>query len=230
MDEDCSTTLNTLEIKHHEWFGTQVCITTISKKRRNCVQTINIRFEYILKFLRLISIDESKIIFMDETGFNISMRSIYGRSPRSAQPTKIVKSIRSKNISMSYRINTNKMIHYELLDRAYNRENYEASLSNLFSKLAEMNFTHCTFIMDNITAFRHLVLYLPPCSPFINPKRRHSGKIKANVRRSEPKNSEELMAEINSSYTLSNSADCMGFYKATKRYFDACPNKEEIHY
>ncbi|KII69998.1 hypothetical protein RF11_02307 [Thelohanellus kitauei] len=139
VDEDCSITLKELKIKLHERFGIQVCITTISKslgdflysfkrvhmipKRRNGVQTINSRFD----------IDESKIIFMDETGFNISMRSIYGRSPRNTQPTKMAKSIRCKNIN-----------------RAYNRENSGSFLSNSFSKLADMNFTHCTFIMDNV--------------------------------------------------------------------------------
>ncbi|KII73193.1 hypothetical protein RF11_06864 [Thelohanellus kitauei] len=118
-------------------------------ERRNWVQTKNILFEYILKFLRLICIDSSKIILMDETGFNLSTISIFGRSTRNTQPTKIVKCFRSKNISMSCCINKNQMIHYELLDRAYKRENKRAFLSNLFSKLADMNFTLCTFIMDN---------------------------------------------------------------------------------
>ncbi|KII73580.1 hypothetical protein RF11_05779 [Thelohanellus kitauei] len=170
-------------------------------ERRNSVQIINIRFEHILKFLCLISIDESKIIFGDVTIINISIKSIYGRSPRNTQPKNIVKSIRSINISKSCCINKNQTIHYELLDNAYNRENYGAFLSNLFSKFALMNFTHCRFIMDNvpfqkckiiqntITAFRHSVLYLPPYSPFHNPIEKAFGKIKANVRRSEPKNS-----------------------------------------
>ncbi|KII73855.1 hypothetical protein RF11_08227 [Thelohanellus kitauei] len=76
-----------------------------------------------MKLIRLIRFDESKILFMDDSGFNISIRSIYGRSPRNTKPTKIVKYIRSKNISMLCCINKDQMIHCDLLDRAYYREN-----------------------------------------------------------------------------------------------------------
>ncbi|KII70247.1 hypothetical protein RF11_11573 [Thelohanellus kitauei] len=101
---------------------------------------------------------------------------------------KNVKSIISKNISMSGGINRDRMIHYELLDLGYYRENYSIFLSNIFSKLADMNFTHCTFIMDKvqfhkceiiqntITAFGNSVLYFPKYSPFYKYDLRHLAK------------------------------------------------------
>ncbi|KII66115.1 hypothetical protein RF11_11930 [Thelohanellus kitauei] len=76
---------------------------------------------------------------------------------------KIVKSIRSKNISISN--DTLRITH-----RVYDRETYGPILSELFSEFADMNFTHCAFIMDNvpfhkceiiqntITAFGHSVM------------------------------------------------------------------------
>ncbi|KII73661.1 hypothetical protein RF11_12212 [Thelohanellus kitauei] len=185
VDENCTVTLKEIKIKLQERFGIQ---------RRNCPTTNNIQYDLIIQFLRLISVDESRIIFMDVTGFNISMRSVYARSLRNTQPTKVVKSIRSKNVSMSCCINKDRMIFYELTERPYNRNNYGAFLLNLFTKLEELHLNRCTFIMDNvpfhkcqeirnsITAFGHSVIYLPPYTPFLNPIKEAFSKIKDRVR------------------------------------------------
>lgn len=258
VDEDCSITLKEIKRKLNERFQLQVCISTISNVlgdfmysfkrvhlvpiRRNCINTINLRFQYIVKLLRIISNEESKIIFVDETGFNVSMRSLYGRSRKNTYPTKIVKSIRSKNISMSCCISKDRMIYYELIERAYNRENYGAFLTNLFAKLIEIGWHNCTLIMDNvpfhkceeiqnsIVAFGHSVLYLPPYSPFLNPIEEAFSKIKDRVRRSQPKNSEELMTAIQTSYSSVSPNDCTGYYNHMKSYIDDCLNNQEIDY
>jgi hypothetical protein len=55
--------------------------------------------------------DENNVVFVDEFGVDISIRLAYGRSEVGTVAKKIVRSIRSKNFSVSAAISRNGLVH-----------------------------------------------------------------------------------------------------------------------
>lgn len=58
------------------------------------------RVAYARDFLGRFSIDQTNLFYMDEVGFNVSMRRAYGYSPRGTRATIAVPHIRSKNLTV----------------------------------------------------------------------------------------------------------------------------------
>lgn len=70
-------------------------------EKRNDPNTIEKRQIYVEDFMSMVSTtDESKIYFLDEVGFNVSMRTKGGRSRVGTRAIRIIPSIRSRNISI----------------------------------------------------------------------------------------------------------------------------------
>lgn len=256
IDEDCSITLKQIKAKLSANKQVDVSESSISKQikafnysfkrvglvpeRRNADDVIENRAQYVADICRLIALDRTVLLFLDETGFNVSMRSIYGRASLNSTPKKKVRAIHSKNLSMSCCISRHEIIFYEVQEVPYNRESYGGYLSRLFAVLCEKNLQGCTFVLDNvpfhrsaiiqqsIRAFGHCVLYLPAYSPFLNPIEEVFSKIKTIVRRSEPTNVGDLLEKIRSAANQITREDCIGYFEHTKDFFDVCLNREQI--
>ena len=67
----------------------------------NDAETLQIRFDYAREFFTLLASDDGdNILFLDEVGFNISMRSKRGRAVKGQRAIQIVPQIRNRNISV----------------------------------------------------------------------------------------------------------------------------------
>ncbi|KII64131.1 hypothetical protein RF11_02559 [Thelohanellus kitauei] len=190
IDENRYITIKSLKTKLLEHFEVNVRSSSISKaigsfnysfKRvhfvpqiRNSPENIEVRSTYTINLLRYLSGDQH-IFFIDETGFNVSMRSLYGRA---------------KNFSVACCITQSWVVHSETYERPYNREVYRAFLTNLFRTLQLRGTHNRVFVMDNVgfhkcdeiknlfTVYNPSVLYLPPYSPFLNPIEEAFSKVK----------------------------------------------------
>ena len=98
---------------------------------RNSDVNVELRYEYSNEYL---SLDENKILFLDEMGVNCSLRIGYGRSPVGSPAKKMVRSIRSKNYSICAGISKNGIVHYKTQNCAYNSNSFCNFLPNFLKK------------------------------------------------------------------------------------------------
>src|SRR5690606_11175157 len=135
-----------------------------------------------------------KCIFIDETGFNISMRRTYGRSLAGTKVRLQVPRLRSKNITVIAAISESGIVHYKVLDGNGNQNTFSEFLVELFTTLNANGLQSRILIMDNASFHKtgviqelikennHKVMYLPPYSPFLNPIEYFFNKWKSYIR------------------------------------------------
>jgi hypothetical protein len=69
--------------------------------RRNDERSLEERFIYLNNFMRILSdVDDTKFFFVDEVGFNVSMRTKCGRSTVGSKAVQTVQGLRTRNISV----------------------------------------------------------------------------------------------------------------------------------
>jgi transposase len=122
IDENCTLSLQQISNRVMEEFLISFPKSTISKimnefnyflkirnvyqKKRNFAETVEKRFVYAQKFLLLQSrYSENGFIFIDEIGFNVSMRASRGRSLVGNPAIKSVPALRTRNFSICCAIN-----------------------------------------------------------------------------------------------------------------------------
>ena len=254
VDADCALSLKTLADKVMDEFSISVSKSTINRildnfnyslkkihllpERRNATDNIQVRKEYALQFSALPSIySEDQIVFIDEVGFNVSMRTSRGRSPA----VTVVPCIRSRNISICCAMNRNGIIYFKVNNRAFNGENFIDYINELKPKLQEAGILNAKLIMDNVRFHRMAnvqtviaehgltAMYLPPYSPFLNPIENMFSKWKEITKRSNPRNEDELMSAIFNGSELVTSEDCAGYFRNMWSYIPRCLNEEEIY-
>ena len=96
IDDDCAITLKAMKAKIYDEFGVIVCEKTVDNcissfcytlkratvipVRQNDERTLEARYDYSVRFMEILSsTNEDHIFFVDEVGFNVSMRSKRGR-------------------------------------------------------------------------------------------------------------------------------------------------------
>ena len=258
IDEDCSISLKKLKSKVLERHGIEVSTSTIARAikgfnysfkrvkllpaRRNNSNTVAERKEYALSYNRCTQrLPQALIIFIDEVGFNVSMRTMMGRSEVGTAATKVVPQLRSRNISIVCAMNRTGILHYISRNRAINQEVFVDFIRQLKENLNGDNIGHPPLlIMDNVafhkcTAVREAIIeegcevkYLPPYSPFLNPIENLFSKWKTIVKRANPQNEGELMTAIQQGASLITSQDCDGYFCNMYRYIEKCVLGEEI--
>ncbi|KII61709.1 hypothetical protein RF11_09369 [Thelohanellus kitauei] len=102
-------------------------------ERRNIPGTIQERHDYVIKYLEY-SASNRFILFIDETGFDVSNRQSYGRAT-GGNPTE--KNIKSKNMSVCSAISRTSIMFDKVSERAFNNYLYMHFLSNLMNILNE---------------------------------------------------------------------------------------------
>lgn len=111
----------------------------------------------------LAEIDDSKIYFLDEVGFNISMHSRQGRSLRGTRAIKVIPALRSRNISICSVMSKNGLFDFNIQTRAFNTSTFHSYISSLMSKFEENVIQSAVLIMDNVpfhksTEIKNLIL------------------------------------------------------------------------
>lgn len=246
VDENCTLSLKRITTLIMDRFGVSVSTTTVFNclkslnyslkslklipQRRNAGDVLNTRKTYSEEFQRIEeSYPPNKIIFLDEVGFNISLRIRHGRAPIGVTPTTIVSNIRSKNISVCCAMTRCGMLYKKVSDRPYNALIFNEYLMSIFEQLRNNELRNCIFIMDNVAFHKcvsirttletegHRVMYLPPYSPSLNPIEEAFSKWKTIVKRANCRDLQELMAVIRSGWNEITVEDCDGFYRHMKR-------------
>jgi transposase len=257
IDSDFTVSLKRLVQKIDNVFGVSISKSTIARiiktfhyslkrlnlipERRNDPRTISLRCEYAQRFITLASVyAENQIIYIDEVGFNASMRTSRGRSLIGSPATLTVPSIRSRNISICCAMNIDGIILYETKNSAYNTESFSMFIANLIAQLRTFRMMSAIFIFDNVSfhkaeVVRELICregyaldYLPPYSPFLNPIENMFSEWKESVKRSNPRDENTLINNIATGAGLISQSDCIGFYRHMISYIPRCINNEVI--
>ncbi|KAG0421621.1 hypothetical protein DMUE_6280, partial [Dictyocoela muelleri] len=225
LDNDATLSLNSIKNKLYNDFSIITSLSTLHRAikgfhyslkrlsivpiRRNNRDTIESRYLYAQNFLRLLSEnDGSNLIFLDECGFQVSMRKNRGRSLKGSKAISIVQNIRSKNISVCAAIVKNCVLHHKIEITAYNIRKFHEFLTELIAVLNQKGIHGTTIIMDNVPFHKnieiqnlienagHNILYLPPYSPFLNPIENLFSQWKYKVKTSNCNNEDDLLRNI----------------------------------
>jgi transposase len=208
---------------------------------RNDLNTLEVRYQYAQNYIALpTQFSEDQLIFIDEVGFNVSMRCNRGRSLVGSPAVKRLPRLRSRNISVCCAMNKDGILLYQSQDYAFNKLSFKGFLENLILKLRDLNFPCAMLIMDNVAFHKSLevrevielsefnFMFLPPYSPFLNPIENMFSKWKNMVKRSNPCNEEDLMNSITSSVLTITASDCQGYFRNMSAYIPRCINRQVI--
>ena len=257
IDNDCGLTLKFMKSKILQDFGITVSEKTVDNyiasfsytlkrialipERRNNEKNILARYEYALKFFEVLSsISEDHIFFIDEVGFNISMRCKKGRSLKNTPAVQIVPGLRSKNISVCCAMTRNGITFFKSQLAAFKTSTFANFIDDIFIKINEMNITKAAVVMDNVPFHKHqtikdkfkesshILLFLPPYSPFLNPIENMFAKWKLLIKQSKPTSEQELLALIESCSGEISAENCSGFFRNVFSFLPKCMNKEQI--
>lgn len=258
VEEDVTISLNSICQRVNNEFNILIAKSTVARildafhfslkrihkipEKRNDTHTILLRLEYARHFISLPALySEDHYIFIDEVGFNVSMRVTRGRSLVGTPATQNVPSIRSRNISVCCAINKNGIILYETQPTPYKTTSFFTYITNLITNLRNRQIDNAIFIMDNVRFHKsetiislinqnnYGLLYLAPYSPFLNPIENMFSKWKNIVKRANPVNENDLMNAIHGGANLIREDDCNGYFRHMASYIPRCISSEVIN-
>lgn len=253
IEDDCSITLMKIKEKIRNNMNVLVSKSTIAKEianfnysikkvvlvpyMRNVPDNIQSRYEYAINYL---SLDENKVIFLDEFGVSCSMRVRHGRSPVGTPPKKTICSIRSKNYSVAAAITKKGLFGFKILNHAFNGELFHLFFTELIEKIKNEKMTGFTLIMDNCVIHKMPgvkkkaleenlnLLFLPPYSPQLNAIEEFFSKWKHNIKSRNSNTSEELQTAIHCGYLNINANDCDGYFRNVRKFALKAIKKENL--
>lgn len=207
-------------------------LTPIPEKR-NDDQTIESRRIYAREFLRIEEeYPDKNVFFLDEVGFNLSMKRRLGRSVIGTPANLTVKQIRSKNISLCCCFNKESLFYYDVNIKPYNNESFLGHINAFFNFLLDKSLGPCVIIMDNVRFHKHInvstrfaemghkLVFLPVYSPFLNPIENFFSKWKSLVHSSTFSNQDELIRNMTSCLSQFTNSDFDGYYRNMKRFIN----------
>jgi transposase len=161
------------------------------------------------------------VIFVDETGFKMTMRRSRGRSERGVPARITVPRLRSKNVTVIAAISYNQLNHYKILEKNGDRVSFLMFLTELTARIPRQStivmdnvrFHRCHEIIDFLVRSGHQVKFLPPYSPYFNPIENFFSQWKALVRQIAPKSDQELLAAIQNIDTHINETMCNNYVR-----------------
>jgi transposase len=154
------------------------------------------------------SIPDEKLIFVDESGFNLHLVPHYGYAPRGMDPHIVVPTQRGANLSLLLAIDIRGLVCWELRVGAYNSVLFtEWCRSTLFPKIRgrdmivamdNARFHHSPGVMAAFAEENTRAEFLPPYSPQLNPIENVFGALKSRYRslRALPKTHSEQVAAV----------------------------------
>jgi len=257
VDDDCTISLKSISEKISTQYGITVCKNTINRvlegfnysvkrvslipTRRNDEAAISARRTYALSYIDLLDkFGESDILFLDEFGCNISMRHTRGRSLTGSRAVCTVPALRSRNVSVCATMSVNGILKYQVENRAFNSDIFLKYMQNLCDTLKEKNMKGCVIVMDNVPFHKcknirefvelngHMIMLLPPYSPFLNPIENLFSKWKGFLKSAQCSSEEDLLRAIHSGVEEISENDCSGFYRNMFKYISRCLKNEVI--
>jgi len=199
IDEDCGITLKSIQQRCQSQLNINVSIaslhrainnfnysfkrTSLVPEKRNDPDVILQRKQYVIELNRLtrhIKINY-KLFFIDEAGFNVSMRTFGGRSMRGTCAVHVVPGFGSRNISLCAAMSSEGLVKYKTQTVAYNTSSFYTFVEELLIHLTQQEVKNIVLVMDNVpfhkpsiiknlvVSFDAKILFLPSYSPFLNP-------------------------------------------------------------
>ena len=198
IDEDCGLSLKSIQKRIFDQYEITVCLKTVDNYissfcytlknvsmiplRRNDDKSIQARYDYAFKFIDILShVNDSHIYFVDEVGFNVSMRCKKGRSKVGTPAIQVVPGLRSRNISVCCAMTKEGIAKFVCQTTAFKTETFADFIDNLLIDIRDINIEKAVIILDNVAFHKHstikakfdktnhVMLFLPPYSPFLNP-------------------------------------------------------------
>mgnify|MGYP001810013015 CR=1 FL=1 len=199
-------------------------------KAKNNSKTMSINHDFCCKLVKQV-FDNRKVIFLDETGFNLESHKNFGWS-KIGTPMNFEKKIKSCNYSVIGATSNQEFIGITIIKGSVNSEIFCGFIINLINHLYSskkcVSNSDFILIMDNARCHkRHLVkviephfniLWTPPYTPELNPIELVWAEIKRNVyNKGCYSNEDELLFAIASSIQHITPTK-------SKSYFDHCLN------
>jgi len=257
IDEDCGLSLKAIKCRLQEEFSISICEKTVDRyissfsytlkrtslipEKRNDANCINARYDYAKKFFEILtSHNESHIFFVDEVGFNVSMRCKRGRSLVGTPAIQVVPGLRSRNISVCCAMTKDGIVSFKTQTSAFRVQTFSDFIDDLLTYIDGANIPNAVVVMDNVPFHKHrtikekfdsshhILLYLAPYSPFLNPIENMFAKWKLLIRQSRPNNEQQLLELIQSSSCLISVDDCAGYFRNVFSFLPRCLEKKEI--
>ena len=242
INNDCSITLKSIQNNLLNDFGVYISLPTIHRtidafsftfkrlsivpERRNCEHIIEERFQYASEFYSLMNMENgNNMFFLDEVGFNVSMRLRRGRSLIGRRASLTVPALRSRNISICCTMSKQGTFFYKKQAMPYNGDTFLIYIEELINKFHSLNLRNQIIIMDNVRFHHigavkekiieagHVVVFLPPYSPFLNPIENMFSQWKQLVRSSNPMNESALMNLIDEKFNLITTEHCSNYFR-----------------
>ena len=166
-------------------------------------------------------LDAKRLVFVDESGSNIALTSLYARAPKGQRALGSVPRNRGKNTTLLASLSVEGMGASMLLEGATNGAVFEIYLEHiLLPSLAPGQIV----VMDNLSAHkgarvRQLIeergcqlLFLPAYSPDFSPIEETFSKIKAHLRRVGARTREALEEAMAQALETVTSQDALGWF------------------
>jgi transposase len=254
IDNDCLLTLLAMKRACQDVFDVCVSQSTLSRVARSFHYTIKqtsilperasteaiiqSRVDYAEQYIRIMS-RRNQMYFIDESGFNCSMRRRRGRALVGERAVVHVPAIRSKNFSLCAAYNINSMFMFEVRDHSYNTDRFVSFLADIITKFEEEGVRDAILIMDNVSFHHandvrelvessgHQLLFLPAYSPFLNPIENVFNQWKHRVKCAQPQCEDELLAAIQTAAMTITPEQCQNYFSHMETFIPRCLNRQE---
>lgn len=257
IDDDCGITLKYIKHRVYDKFKVDISLKTVERyvhtfeytikravlipEKRNISKNLELRHEYATWYYNILaSVSEQEFIYVDEVGFNVSMRSKRGRSLIGTPASHIVPGIRTRNISVCCAMTIKGILKFSTQTCAFKTSSFSDFIDLVLEKLNEINLPKAVIILDNVPFHKHisirskfdettrLLKYLPPYSPFLNPIENMFSKWKNAIRQLRPRNEQHLFELIDTAADTITSDDCAAYFRNIYTFLPKCINREDI--
>jgi hypothetical protein len=133
------------------------------------------------------------------------------------------------------------LVYFRIQERPFTTDLFGSFLDELVQILAEKGMEGMSIVMDNVafhkshiiqekfTNSTHTLIFMTPCTPFLNPIENLISKWKHIVCIGAPTTPEALKAQIYSAADLITPNDCLGFFGHLHTYFSLSLRMEPIN-
>ncbi len=165
-------------------------------------------------------LDKNKFVFLDESGVNIDMTRIYGRSFGGSRCVDKAPLIKPQSTTILSSVRLNGETAFKTYQGGTTCERFTDYLKNVLAPTLEpddivvmdnMRTHHSKAVKKVIDELKINVIYLPPYSPDFNPIENMWSKIKAILRKLKVRVLSELSSAIELAFSLVFLSDCLVF-------------------
>ncbi|CEP09528.1 hypothetical protein, partial, partial [Parasitella parasitica] len=168
------------------------------EERRNCPETIQQRYEYVVERMQDRGISyKTNCIFVDEAGFNANLIRGQGYSKKGSTSVVVNATKRAVNLSILAGISYHGVedVSVKIVKGGTTGDIFKKFVAGIMKKLDDTNAGPHFFVMDNASIHKtpavkdlfknsnHKMCLLPPYSPFLNPIEECFSKLKGLVKR-----------------------------------------------